>query len=718
MMLGPLVVLAAVGALLPRLAVAQTSAPTYAGEIAGILDTRCAPCHRAGGLAPFSLLTYDDARRRAPQIADVTARRYMPPWKPDPGSGPFEGEQQRRLSDGEIDLLQRWAAAGAPEGDPSRRPAPPVLSDSWPLGPPDLIVRMPDAYAMPADGRDVYRTFAIRPAIDEPRYVKAVDLRPGVASVVHHARIMLDRTGTSREIDREDPLPGYDGMLVDRARFPDGHFLGWAPGKSPTLAPEGLAWRLDPNADLVLQLHMIPTGRPETVQAEVGLYFSPMPPTRTPVLVLLTSKTIDIPAGVAAHIVEDRYQLPVDVELLAIYPHAHYLARTIESIALFPDGIERPLIAIADWDFNWQDDYRYTTPMHLPAGTTVVMRYTYDNSGANVRNPHDPPQRVRFGPRSTDEMAELMLQVLPTDPATHARLLDDVDKKLRHDAIAGLEARLAINADDQYGHLELAVRYLESNEVDRAITHLEEALRIDPDFATAYYNLGSAMTSKGRREDAIAHYRRAIELKPDYTLAHNNLGAMLQATGNLDEAVLHYRLALQFDPRHSGAHYNLGNVLFAQGQPLAAIDHFQRALAVTPDDAASHNSLGQALAALGRRQEAATHYQTALDLEPALLPAMNNLAWVLATSPETDLRDPSRALALARRAATITEHRHPAILDTLAAAYAANGMFDQAIETARSAVDLAEKAGAPRAAAEMRRRLQVYLQYKPFRVGS
>jgi len=689
-------------------------APTYAEHVAPILDRHCAVCHRPGGVGPFNLLTYEDAQPRAAQLAAVTTRRYMPPWKPDPDVGSFVGV--RRVSDQQIEWMQRWAAAGAPEGDRSARPAPPTWTEGWQLGEPDLVVRMKEPYTMAPDGLDVFRNFALSLPIDERRFIRAFELRPSNPRVIHHARILIDRTSTARTLDAEDAQPGYDGTLVDQARFPDGHFLGWAPGKTAAQTPVDLAWSLEPGWDLVLQLHMIPTGRREPVEAEIGLYYADAPPMRTPVLVLLGSKTIDIPPAAAAHVVEDRYRLPVDVDLLSIYPHAHHLARQVESFATLPDGPTRPLIKISDWDFNWQDEYRYVEPVRLPAGTTVVMRYTYDNSAGNIRNPHMPPQRVRFGPRSTDEMAELMLQVLATNPADRGTLVSDLSSKLLRDDVAGYTKMIEDNPGDHVSRTGLAVRYLELGQPHQAVPQLEEAVRLQPDFSPAHYNLGFALTALGRPDEAIAHYRRAIELKPDYPQAHNNLGGVLQAQGAVDEAVLHYRLALQFNPHHVEAHSNLGNVLQFRGQLDEAISHYRAALAAKPEDAATHNNLGWSLAAQGKRKEAISHYRQALAGNSDLVTPLSNLAWLLATAPEAELRNAAEALPLAERAAELTGRQHVVVLDTLAAAYAALGQFEKAIETAQAAVKLATAANQPQLAAQIRGRLQLYLQYKPFRL--
>jgi hypothetical protein len=258
----------------------------------------------------------------------------MPPWPPEPGDASFSNE--RRLRDDQIAVIQRWAAEGALEGVAAELPArPATTTDGWQLGQPDLVVEMPQPYRLkPGHHSDVFRNFAIPLAVNATRYVRAVEFRPGTdRPVVHHAVIGIDRTRTSRRLDAQDPEPGYDDKLSDGVQGPDGHFLSWTPGKAPFMAPDGMAWRLEPGTDLVLQLHMLPGGDETPVRARLGLFFSGAPPTRQPVLIKLGSKAIDIAAGEAAHVIRDEYTLPADVDVLSVYPHAHYLAKDVRAFA-------------------------------------------------------------------------------------------------------------------------------------------------------------------------------------------------------------------------------------------------------------------------------------------------------------------------------------------------------------------------------------------------
>jgi Tfp pilus assembly protein PilF/mono/diheme cytochrome c family protein len=712
------VVLAAAVVALSAWPVAQGAreAITYSETIAPILFEHCVQCHRPGGLAPFSLIDYEAARDRAAHIAAATRRRDMPPWKPVAPEGAFQGE--RRLTSAQIDLIDRWAAAGAPEGKPAARPVPPDFGEGgWQLGAPDMVVRLPEPYGVPAGTSDIYRKFALPVPLEEARWIRAVEVRPGSNGAIHHARIMIDSTGHARDLDAADPLPGYDGFMADSAEFPRGHVLGWAPGRTATALPDSLSWPLAPGSDLVLQLHMLPRSAPVSVAPEVGLYFAATPATLNPVAAILNTLTIDIPAGDATHVVLDRYRLPVAVDLLAIYPHAHYLAREIHATAILPDNSERTLIRIDDWDYNWQDEYRYLEPVRLPAGTRVEMRYVYDNSAANSRNPHHPPLAVRFGPKATDEMAQLMLQVLTVDPADRQVLARHLRLKSVRDEILGYQARVRREPTDHVSRTGLAARYLEVGETEAAMRELRESIRLSPAFPDAHFNLAGALHTQGAIKEAIAAYRRATELDPDYAEAHNNLGVLLEMVGDRAAAAEHYRRAAQIQPHQAGAHFNLGNALAAGGHLKEAVEHYRRALASDPEGAETRIRLARVLTRLGQRAEAISEYRQALALNPALASGLLDLAWLLATAPEPTLRDPLEAVALARRAAPVVGDDHPIVLDTLAAVEASEGRFDQAGEIARRAADRARAIPELRSrAAAIEQRIRLYSARQPYRM--
>ncbi len=386
---------------------AAVASPTYSHDVAPILYRECASCHRPDGVAPFSLIAYSDSAKRAKLIAAVTSKRVMPPWLPTEP----RFQHERRLSDAEIATISRWAAAGAPEGNAAATPKAPVFPEGWQLGKPDLEAEVRAPFDVPAEGQDLYRCFAIPNVTPNARYVRAVDVRPGNPKVVHHALLFQDLTGTARKRDTGSGYScfGTPGFLPARG------LAGWTPGSLPYQTPAGMPETLHAHADLVLQVHYHPTGKPERDRTRVAIYFTDQKPTRRGMDIPLESHRIDIPAGDRAYKVTDHFTVPVDVDVIAINPHAHYICKEMYGYAVLPDGSRRTLLRIPDWNFNWQQQYVYATPIRLPADTRIEMEFTYDNSAANPRNPNSPPKRVVFGPGSLDEMAGLHLTVAPVN---------------------------------------------------------------------------------------------------------------------------------------------------------------------------------------------------------------------------------------------------------------------------------------------------------------
>ena len=724
---------------------------TFTKDIAPLVFKHCARCHRPGEAGPFSLLTYEDVRKRAAQIVRVTQDRFMPPWLPEPGYGRFAGE--RRLNDRQIAMLAQWVEEGAVEGDPAHLPPAPQFPEGWQLGEPDLVVTMPEPYALPAGGPDVFRYFVAPIPVKGRRYVRAFEFRVDNPRILHHASVGVDPTSTSRRLDEEETEPGFsDKDLASNLADPTGQWLSWTPGKQPYMGSEDVAWVLQPNTDAVFVMHMLPSGKPERVQAKVGLFFSEKKPTHVPALLRIGSQTIDISAAEKNYRNHDRYVLPVDLRVLSVYTHAHYLCKTMKGYATLPDGTRKWLIHIKRWDFNWQDEYRYAEPLFLPKGTTIEMEYTYDNSASNLRNPNHPPQRVVYGPNSWDEMGDLWLQVLTTSEEDRDLFEKDHGRKQFLDSIAMYEQILRHNPESFKGHLGLGNAMHAQGRFDKATAHIRHAIRVKPDSAMAHYNLGIVLGSMNKPEEAADQYREAIRMRPTLSDAHNNLGVLLLRSQQLDEAIRYFQQALKVDPDFTGARGNLGIALLARGRFEEGVAQFQQMLETEPDSVLGHLRLGMALQTQGRVEEAIRHYRRALRIEPHsehsgslhytlgtafkglgrprdairhLEEAMrlkegwyapNALAWVLATEADNALRNPRRAVELAQRAAQLTQHADPDVLDTLAAAYAANRQFDQALSTAERALKGTRED--PALVRQLELRIQLYKQRQPFREGT
>lgn len=535
---------------------------TYSEHIAPILEANCVTCHRMGGAAPFALTTYEDVQSRASLIAEVTASRYMPPWLPERGLVRYAGE--RGLTQEQIGLIQAWVGDGAPEGGPgtSARTAPP--SGEWGLGEPDVIVEF-EPYLTPAEGHDVYRNLVARIPITTPGYVSAIDVRPGDPRVVHHARVMVDTTASSREVDAQDSTVGFDGMdLVSNATNPDGFFVGWTPGHVPRRASGDLGWPIRPGMDLVIQLHVRPDGQARTVQPRIGLYLLDGEPKRRPALIMLGSETIDIPAGDAAYVVADSFELPVDVRALGVYPHAHYLGQKMEGFARLPSGRTQWLIRINDWDFNWQDEYHFAEPIRLPRGSMVTMRYTYDNSADNPQNPFQPPRRVRFGPNSTDEMADLVVQVVPENARDRAALVEDLNWKY----------------------------------------YSAEMLRL----ATAARWSGDSLAALGRWDEALSSYRESLQYEADDPRVLAAMAAVVLQQGDVESArFIAERAATLTEYQDARVLLVLARVLAAVGAGPTALQAAEQALAIAEagDDASLVREARALVAELRRSRDGA-----------------------------------------------------------------------------------------------------------------
>lgn len=594
---------------------------TFSKQIAPILYRYCAPCHRPGEAGPFSLLSYDDARKRGAQIAAVTARRYMPPWPPEPGYGDFEGSE--RLTDEQIDLLARWVKSGMPEGDQAAEPQPPHFVEGWQLGKPDLVLHMRRPYQMAASGEDVFRNFVVPVELKETRYIRAMELRPGSKRVVHHANLIVDRARMLRLRDGADGKPGFPGMDVETessSEFdPDSHFLFWKPGSPPQVEPDDMGWKLDPGSDLIVNLHLQPSGKPESVDVAVGLYFAERPAKRFPMLLQLEDDgALDIPAGDSRFVVTDHLKLPVAVDLLAIYPHAHYLGKQIDAWAELPDGVRRPLIRINDWDINWQATYTYKDPISLPAGTTVAMRISYDNAVNNPRNPNHPPKRVHGGNRSVDEMGHVWLQVLP-------KTAGDDDPRLRLQQAAMLR-RIEKYPADFEAHFNMGAALQAMEKYDQALPYLDQALKIKPSHATAHNNRGVSLLMTDKVEDAILEFRKSLKLDPAYHNARFNLARALTAKGDSTGSLSELLIYLKALPDDAQAQETVGRMYASNGKLAEALPHLRKAAELEPQDSGLQTNLGAALAMAGKLPEAIAAFEMALKADPSNQTARDNLA--------------------------------------------------------------------------------------------
>ena len=616
---------------------------TYTQQVAPILYKNCTTCHHQGGAGPFSLMTYSDAQRWGQQMLRVTQSRYMPPWLPEPGYGDFA--DSRRLSDADLKVIQEWIGTGMAQGDLADAPAPPHYDATWQLGMPDLVLKVTRPYTLASSGTDAFRNFVLPYLLKQSHYIRALEIRPGVPQVVHHANLLIDRTGAFRRAHADDWQDGVAGMelAVDAGSTfdPESHFLFWKPDTPVLMEPEGMPWRLDPGNDLILNMHLKPSGKAETMQAEIGLYFTDKSPAKQPMLLQLEDDAaLDIPAGDKSFVAQDEMKLPVAVNVLGVYPHAHYLGKDLQGYAILPSGEKKWLIWIRNWDIDRQAVYRYRQPVFLPKGTVLHMRYTYDNSGDNVHNPNDPPIRVKAGDRSVDEMGHLWLQVLPVN-----HLPEGPDPRLL---------------------LEQA--------------WMENKLGKDPRNVDALFNLAGAYMGEGNDQAAIATYQRELVINANDPRALTALGAAFEKTGDSRQAADAYEKAISLSGEQIDARFDLGRMELNHDDPQDAEQQFRAILEREPEDAGAHSGLGLALLKEQKPDAAQGEFQKALDLNPQDATALDGAAQLAIASGQ-----PGRAVDLLTRAIK-QDSDNAELREHLAMAYAQLGRFGDAADQLKTAV--------------------------------
>jgi hypothetical protein len=414
----------------PLAAAAQSNPVTFNRDVAPIIYRNCSSCHRPGEAAPFALLSYQDVAKKGKLIAKVTASHVMPPWNAEPASYPYRDE--RRLTEGEIALIQAWLKSDMPEGG-GEKPEPPKFASGWRLGEPDLVVEMPAPYHVPAEGPDIYRNIAVPLGLTEDKWITAIDMRPSARAVVHHVLYFADPSGRAHEKPQQGPQPGFNGMRAGGATIALG---GWAVGAQPRFFPEGLALRLPKGSDLVVQYHFHPTGKPEAEKSLLGLYFAKKAPERTLTRIQMPPhyslfSGLKIPAGEKDFVIRDMYTLPVAIDGVGLGAHAHYIAKQLKMTATLPDGDVKTLLFIKDWDFAWQDRYFFQQLVPLPKGTRLDVEIHWDNSAENPRNPSNPPVRVTWGEESKDEMGSISLIAVPHEEKDLAALQADINRRQR-----------------------------------------------------------------------------------------------------------------------------------------------------------------------------------------------------------------------------------------------------------------------------------------------
>jgi hypothetical protein len=387
--------------------------PTFTKDIAPIFQQKCEACHRPDSIAPFSLVTFQEARPWASAIKRQVVARIMPPWHIDKTVGIQRFENDRSLTDVEIDTIVRWVDAGSPMGDPKDMPLPVEWHDQdiWnfveQFGEPDLILKSPP-YTMPAQAQDAWYKPVVETGIPEPRWVRAIEIRPSTVAgrrITHHAlaRLEQDEPGDDEEKE-DDPGPGL--------------FMEWAVGKQGEIMRPGSGKLMLPGSKIVFDIHYHAVGEEITNSVELGIYFYPkdVVPKHRQVLHLFHAieggpRGLDIPPNSVS--VHQGFHVMKQAGRIENYqPHMHLRGKAMLMEAILPTGEAETLSHVENFQFNWHNNYIYdpdVAPL-MPKGTMLRFTSWHDNTASNRFNP-DPEQWVGWGDRTVDEMAHAWVNI-------------------------------------------------------------------------------------------------------------------------------------------------------------------------------------------------------------------------------------------------------------------------------------------------------------------
>jgi peroxiredoxin len=361
---------------------------TYARHIARVFEQRCVTCHHAGSVAPFALTSYREAVGWAETIREVIAEQRMPPWHANPQYGSFANDA--RMPEEEKRLVLDWVRNGAPEGDPKDLPPAQPWVEGWRIPKPDLVIDMPQPFAVPAEGTVRYQYFTVDPGFREDRWVKAAEARPGNRAVVHHLLVFIEAPGGRR--------------VAQEGAFGSQFVAAGVPGMPPLLYGEGEAKFIPAGSRLVFQVHYTPNGTAQTDRSQVGLVFAdPKTVKREIRSEIVLNHRFRIPPGVDDYPVEAAYQFRQDTLLYSLMPHMHLRGKSFRFEAVYPDQRREVLLDVPRYSFDWQNLYVLARPKLMPEGTVLHCSASFDNSEKNLSNP-DPKKTVTFGDQTWEEM--------------------------------------------------------------------------------------------------------------------------------------------------------------------------------------------------------------------------------------------------------------------------------------------------------------------------
>jgi hypothetical protein len=398
------------GILLPTIAFTQKKI-SYYNDIEPIIAKHCRSCHKPNQTAPFSLLTFADARKRGDFIASVTKSRYMPPWRADAEFQEYAFE--KRLSNQEIEVIQQWVDQGMVKGRKERQAGFAVHADQAP----DVSISMRKPFKVPNNNTDQYLFFNLPTNIDQDTFLTAIEFIPGNPKVVHHSKLMTDTTQQTRLIDG---LSAEDSAIRTFDKYPplDRFFYGWVPGNEKFSFPAGTGKRIYKNTDLILNIHYSPNALPNVSdQSIINLYFAKKPVKREIFTFTVEENSISnqpfiVKANTKPIFYAQLGPIPYDISLIAALPHMHYLGKSFKAFAITPDGDAVNIVKIDDWNFRWQNTYQFKKMLRVPKNSIILIEAAYDNTSGNLDNPFNPPQDITYGWGSKNEMMNLIIYYL------------------------------------------------------------------------------------------------------------------------------------------------------------------------------------------------------------------------------------------------------------------------------------------------------------------
>ncbi len=380
---------------------------TWSSDAAKIIYTKCTNCHRTGGIAPFTLESYQESLDNSSSIKRVVNSGAMPPWPPDPNYSVFA--HTRSLSNTQKANLINWIDNGMPRGDILKEPSLPIYPNNGDLaGTPDAS-HMAPLFSIKAPN-DIYQCFVIKNKETVDRFINAMEVVPGNRNAVHHVLVYYDNTGQAKKLDDASLEPGYasfGGIGVNSAEL----IGAWVPGSVPTQYPKGMGVKLPAGGDIVVQIHYPKDADGQMDQTLLKLFYSKESKTRqvfiSPILDhlgTLTNGPLIIPANTIKTFNAEYTVNNLKATLLSVAPHMHLIGKSIEVYSLSPSNIKTNLIKINNWDFHWQGSYSFPKPIILNPGSKLMSHATYDNTSNNRNNPNSPPKLVTLGEKTTDEM--------------------------------------------------------------------------------------------------------------------------------------------------------------------------------------------------------------------------------------------------------------------------------------------------------------------------